>query len=53
MADDRLFAGKLDVDQLGFAERAIIKALRAPCGDFREWDEISRWANEIAAALAG
>ena len=51
--EHRLFAGKLDVDRLGFAERAIIKALRAPSGDFRDWDEIARWANEIGDSLAG
>jgi menaquinone-dependent protoporphyrinogen oxidase len=46
-----LFAGKLDVDKLGFAERAITKALRAPSGDFRDWDAIEAWAAGIAAAL--
>ncbi|NNC92171.1 MAG: flavodoxin [Acidimicrobiia bacterium] len=51
--EHRLFAGKLDVDKLGFAERAIIKALRAPSGDFRDWEAIKSWANEIGAALAG
>lgn len=50
--EHRLFAGKLDVDKLGFGERAVIKALRAPSGDFRDWDEIARWAGEIGAALA-
>jgi menaquinone-dependent protoporphyrinogen oxidase len=49
--EHQLFAGKLDVENLGFAERAITKALRAPSGDFRNWDEIDRWAGEIAAAL--
>ena len=26
-------------------------AVRAPEGDFRPWDEIEAWADEIAAAL--
>lgn len=47
-----LFAGKLDVEKLGFAERAITKALRAPSGDFRDWDAISAWATKIAAELS-
>jgi len=51
--EHRLFAGKLDVEKLGFPERAITKALRAPSGDFRDWDEIEKWAGEIGAALAG
>ena len=46
-----LFAGKLDLDKLGFAERAITKALKAPTGDFRDWDAIEAWAVEIARAL--
>lgn len=50
-AGHELFAGKLDKDVLGFGERAIISALRAPTGDFREWEEIRGWAKEIAARL--
>ena len=49
----RLFAGKLDKHKLGFGERAIVVALRAPEGDFRDWDEIRGWAGEIADELAG
>ncbi len=49
--DHRIFAGKLDKSTLGFAEKAIVLALRAPEGDFRHWEEIRRWAKEIAAAL--
>ena len=47
-----LFAGKLDPDKLGFAERALVKALRAPEGDFRDWDAIEAWAEGISDALA-
>lgn len=36
---------------LGSGERAIVKMLRAPYGDFRPWGEIDRWAEEIADAL--
>jgi menaquinone-dependent protoporphyrinogen oxidase len=49
--DHRLFAGALDKSKLGFAERAIVKAVRAPDGDYRDWVEIESWAGEIAAAL--
>jgi menaquinone-dependent protoporphyrinogen oxidase len=48
----RLFAGKLDKAMLSFPERAIVGALRAPYGDFRDWDEIRSWANEIAVSLS-
>lgn len=49
--DHRVFAGKLDRSLLGFGERAIVTALRAPEGDFRDWAEISEWARAIAASL--
>ena len=49
--DHRIFAGKIDKSELGFGERAIMVAVRAPDGDFRDWDEIAMWANEIADAL--
>jgi menaquinone-dependent protoporphyrinogen oxidase len=47
----RVFAGKLDKSVLSFPERAIVSALRAPHGDFRNWDEIRKWAEEIAESL--
>jgi menaquinone-dependent protoporphyrinogen oxidase len=51
--DHRLFAGRLDHDELGFLERAVTRALRAPDGDFRDWDAIGAWAAGIAADLTG
>jgi menaquinone-dependent protoporphyrinogen oxidase len=48
----RLFAGKLDRSKLGFAEKAIVAALRVPYGDFRDWTQIKQWALEIAGELA-
>ena len=49
--EHRLFAGALDKSKLSFGERAIVTAVRAPDGDFRDWVEIEAWAGEIAAAL--
>ena len=46
-----IFAGKLDKSALGFAEKAITMALRAPYGDFRQWDVIRSWASGIALTL--
>ncbi len=48
----RVFGGRLFRKDLGFAEKALVIALRAPEGDFRDWDEIRAWAREIAATLA-
>lgn len=44
----RVFAGRIDRSVLGFGERAILTALRAPEGDFRDWEEIGEWAERIA-----
>ena len=49
--EHRVFAGKLDRSRLGFGEKAIVVALRAPEGDFRDWDAIRAWAAEIAATI--
>ncbi len=49
--DHRLFGGKLDRSALGFGERAVVHAVRAPEGDFRDWAEIDRWAAGIAETL--
>jgi len=46
-----VFAGRLDKKSLGIGERAVVKAVKAPYGDFREWDEIRAWAEAIAAEL--
>ncbi len=48
----RLFPGLVDKGRLGLGEKVILKAVRAPEGDYRPWDEIRAWADEIAAELA-
>jgi len=49
--EHRRFAGRLERARLGFVDRAVVAALRAPDGDFRDPEEIRGWAAEIAAAL--
>src|SRR5262245_43371116 len=49
----RLFGGKLDRRKLGFGEKAVVVAFRAPEGDFRDWAEIGAWAREFASQLTG
>jgi menaquinone-dependent protoporphyrinogen oxidase len=48
----RMFAGKLDRKNLGFAQRAALVAFRGLEGDFRDWGEIGVWAEGIARDLA-
>ncbi|HKS69317.1 MAG TPA: flavodoxin domain-containing protein [Ktedonobacterales bacterium] len=50
--DHRLFYGALDPHALSFPERMVVKAVRAPQGDFRDWEAIAAWATDIARALA-
>ena len=49
--DQRIFFGALDHSHLPFAERMIVKAVRAPEGDFRDWEAIEAWAASIARDL--
>jgi menaquinone-dependent protoporphyrinogen IX oxidase len=49
----RVFPGRLDTSLLTFGERAMVTAMRAPLGDFRDWDAVEAWADEIAASLTG
>jgi menaquinone-dependent protoporphyrinogen oxidase len=48
----RLFGGKLDRSELGVLERAMVRASHAPEGDYRDWDDVREFADEIADALS-
>ncbi len=49
--DTAFFHGVLDMKKVNLAERLVIKSLKAPVGDFRDWDAITSWAATIASAL--
>jgi menaquinone-dependent protoporphyrinogen oxidase len=49
--DHHVFYGALDRDELSIGERLIVGALKAPDGDFRDWNEIEHWADGIAQQL--
>ena len=49
--DHRVFAGRLDKSRMAFGDRAVVSAVRSAEGDFRDWEEISGWADEIATVL--
>jgi menaquinone-dependent protoporphyrinogen oxidase len=49
--DHRMFFGALDRSKLGFGERMMVKAVKAPEGDFRDWAAIRGWAEGIAREL--
>ncbi len=48
-----LFTGRLDKRVLGFAERAIVAAVHAPEGDFRDFHAVRSFARGIARELSG
>lgn len=43
--------GKLERHGLSLAERGIVRLVRAPYGDFRDWDAVHELADEIAGEL--
>jgi menaquinone-dependent protoporphyrinogen oxidase len=47
-----VFHGALDVDKLGFFEKFIVKKVKAPVGDFRDWEAIDDWARAIAEQIS-
>jgi menaquinone-dependent protoporphyrinogen oxidase len=50
--EHRVFGGVLDRQELSWPERMIVRGVKAPLGDFRDWGEIDAWAGRIAGALA-
>lgn len=49
--DTAFFHGVIDMHDLNFAEKLLVKGIKAPIGDFRDWDMIENWSKAIAAAL--
>ncbi len=47
----RVFDGRLERSRLGLAERLLARMVKAPEGDYRDWDAIRSWAREIVGAL--
>ena len=50
--DVRMFAGRLERDELNISERALVALVHAEQGDFRDLDEVREWSAGIAAELA-
>jgi menaquinone-dependent protoporphyrinogen oxidase len=49
--DLAVFHGALHPEKLNMLERFVVKNVKAPTGDFRDWAAIEAWATSIAAAL--
>jgi menaquinone-dependent protoporphyrinogen oxidase len=50
--EHRTFAGELVKERLGAGEKIVVAVVRAPAGDYRQWDEILSWAQEIGEELS-
>ena len=46
-----VFHGAMDSKKLSLPEKLIIKGVKAPMGDFRDWEAITSWAEGIAGTL--
>jgi menaquinone-dependent protoporphyrinogen oxidase len=49
--DIAVFHGAVDVNKLNFIEKWMLKNVKAPIGDFRDWEAITAWATAIADEL--
>ena len=48
-----LFAGAVNYKKLSLPMRLVMKAMKSPEGDFRDWEAIRAWAAELPPALLG
>ena len=46
-----VFHGVVTTDRLNFLEKWMLKNVKSPIGDFRDWDAIATWANSITEEL--
>ena len=49
--DIGLFAGMNEPKRFSFLERTVMKLMKSPEGDFRDWDKIEAWAGESVDTL--
>ena len=49
--DIAIFHGYINPDTVNILQKWVIKAMKKPFGDFRDWDAIVTWATTIAEAL--
>ncbi len=50
--EHRRFSGKLDLAKLNIGERALIRALDPPVGDFRDMEDVRAWASDVGGLLS-
>ena len=45
--DEMFFSGKIDLEPLSFVDRLMVKMVKSPIGDFRNWERIRTWSASI------
>ncbi len=48
-----VFHGNINPQKLNFIERQVVKSLKKPFGDYRDWEAIKTWTSNINDALRG
>lgn len=46
-----VFHGAIDIKKMTILEKWVLKRVKAPTGDFRDWEAIAKWASGIAGEL--
>lgn len=46
------FSGKLDAKNLNAFEKWIVNKVKAPIGDYRNWETIAAWAEEVGCGIS-
>lgn len=49
--DVGMFAGTIDISKMGTLDRILTKMVKAPAGDFRDWNAIKTWSKKIRPLL--
>jgi len=44
---EMFFSGKIDLETLSFVDRLMVKMVKSPIGDFRDWERIRAWSASI------
>ena len=50
--EHKRFGGRIDLDKLNLGEKALIKAINPPLGDFRDFDDVRPWARGVSERLS-
>jgi menaquinone-dependent protoporphyrinogen oxidase len=49
--EHRVFSGRLQKTRLNLVEKAMVSAFKAEEGDFRDWESIRAWAEQLSRSL--